>query len=313
MRKFSLLLVLLLCSLYISTPVFAHPGGTDSNGGHHNRSTGEYHYHHGYSAHQHKDMDGDGYLDCPYEFDDNTKYSSSSQHKIDLIVPTFPEFEEPTYPEIYIKSSKTSTSNEKTNKDSKDDSDSMFLISVCEFFAIISLVVFCISQNDKIQKMDRHHNYVKEHMEKDFEKKSEKILQGIKSLSVLEERITSSQKTLDDISAKIAIEEQNLFSIIEEKENTRLNISRMRSAPLDISFAKDGYPIWWDMSNKKKYGDYTVFYNSKAKVFHTDYSCAPFFATETHLFKVLPEGRPCKKCAKKFEGYTIPYWFTNPK
>lgn len=291
----------------------AHSGRTDSKGGHWNRSTGEYHYHHGYSAHQHKDMDGDGKLDCPYEFDDNTKYSSSSQHKIDLIVPTFPEFEEPTYPEIYLKSSKTSTANEKTNKDSKDNSDSMFLISVCEFFFIISLVVFCISQNDKIQKMDRHHNYVKEQMERDFEKKSEKILQGMNSLSVLEERITSSQKRLDDISAKIAKEEQNLSAIVEEKENTRLNISRMRSAPLDISFAKDGYPIWWDMSNEKKYGDYTVFYNSKAKVFHTDYSCAPFFATETHLFKVLPEGRPCKKCAKKFEGYTIPYWFSNPK
>lgn len=33
--------------------VFAHSGGTDSAGGHYNRSTGEYHYHHGYPAHQH--------------------------------------------------------------------------------------------------------------------------------------------------------------------------------------------------------------------------------------------------------------------
>lgn len=40
---------------------FAHSGRTDSNGGHYNRSTGEYHYHHGYSAHQHTNGD------CPYE------------------------------------------------------------------------------------------------------------------------------------------------------------------------------------------------------------------------------------------------------
>ena len=46
----------------------AHSGKTDSNGGHYNRSTGEYHYHHGYSAHEHYDMDGDGSDDCPYRF-----------------------------------------------------------------------------------------------------------------------------------------------------------------------------------------------------------------------------------------------------
>ena len=33
-----------------ATVVFAHPGRTDSNGGHYNRSTGEYHYHDGLSA-----------------------------------------------------------------------------------------------------------------------------------------------------------------------------------------------------------------------------------------------------------------------
>lgn len=74
MRK--LLSLLLLLSLLI-TPVFAHPGRTDENGGHWDRSTGEYHYHHGYSAHQHYDMDGDGIPDCPYDFRDNTSHSSS--------------------------------------------------------------------------------------------------------------------------------------------------------------------------------------------------------------------------------------------
>ena len=49
-----------------------HSGKTDSRGGHFNHSTGEYHYHHGYSAHDHYDMDGDGIVDCPYTFKDNT-------------------------------------------------------------------------------------------------------------------------------------------------------------------------------------------------------------------------------------------------
>lgn len=47
--------------------VFAHPGKTDSDGGHYDRSSGEYHYHHGYPAHQHDNGT------CPYDFDNNEK------------------------------------------------------------------------------------------------------------------------------------------------------------------------------------------------------------------------------------------------
>lgn len=40
---------------------YGHPGNTDSNGGHYDLSTGEYHYHHGYPAHQHPNGV------CPYD------------------------------------------------------------------------------------------------------------------------------------------------------------------------------------------------------------------------------------------------------
>lgn len=57
--------------------VCAHSGRTDANGGHYNRSTGEYHYHHGYPAHQHPNGV------CPYNYDktehkSNTSSSASS-------------------------------------------------------------------------------------------------------------------------------------------------------------------------------------------------------------------------------------------
>lgn len=57
----------LFCSCTMS---FAHTGRTDLNGGHYNRSTGEYHYHHGYPAHQHTNGA------CPYDFDDKTGQNS---------------------------------------------------------------------------------------------------------------------------------------------------------------------------------------------------------------------------------------------
>ena len=69
-------IVLVFSSMILS--VTAHPGKTDSNGGHTNHNTGEYHYHHGYPAHDHYDMDGDGKLDCPYKYDDKTDHASNN-------------------------------------------------------------------------------------------------------------------------------------------------------------------------------------------------------------------------------------------
>lgn len=71
MRK-RLLLLLAIVSISmscISIPL-AHPGRTDAYGGHWDHSTGEYHFHHGYPAHQH--IDGV----CPYDFDDQTNHNS---------------------------------------------------------------------------------------------------------------------------------------------------------------------------------------------------------------------------------------------
>jgi hypothetical protein len=62
-------LIIAIISLFLSSLANAHPGGTDLNGGHRDSSTGEYHYHHGYSAHQHTNGV------CPYE-SNNTTVSS---------------------------------------------------------------------------------------------------------------------------------------------------------------------------------------------------------------------------------------------
>lgn len=76
--------IIILCTVSVS----AHAGGTDGDGGHYDRSTGEYHYHHGYPAHQHPEGV------CPYEQDEETAYlydeivrakgDSSTKKKIDI-------------------------------------------------------------------------------------------------------------------------------------------------------------------------------------------------------------------------------------
>lgn len=62
MRQQLILLLFLICTFLAPlSDGFAHSGGTDSKGGHYDRSTGQYHYHHGYEAHQHPNGV------CPYE------------------------------------------------------------------------------------------------------------------------------------------------------------------------------------------------------------------------------------------------------
>lgn len=78
----SLLIIAVLITLF-TVAVFAHSGRTDANGGHRDSSTGQYHYHHGYPAHQHSGGR------CPYDYDDKTGSSSgssgsSSNNKVDL-------------------------------------------------------------------------------------------------------------------------------------------------------------------------------------------------------------------------------------
>lgn len=71
MKRSSRAIIVALCLLLsaaLPTVAIAHSGRTDSNGGHYNHSTGEYHYHHGYPAHQH-----DNGI-CPY----SSAYSNES-------------------------------------------------------------------------------------------------------------------------------------------------------------------------------------------------------------------------------------------
>lgn len=69
MRLMKILSAAIAVSILFGT-AYAHSGQTDSNGGHYNHSTGEYHYHHGYPAHQHTDGV------CPYDYDDRTGQNS---------------------------------------------------------------------------------------------------------------------------------------------------------------------------------------------------------------------------------------------
>ncbi len=78
-KKLYYVLFFLIFLTLVFTTASAHSGRTDSNGGHYNHSTGEYHYHHGYPEHQHTNGI------CPYT-SDHTKKKSEDDSGIGIIV-----------------------------------------------------------------------------------------------------------------------------------------------------------------------------------------------------------------------------------
>ena len=76
MNRKKIIAVLALLSLL--TPLAsAHPGHTDAAGGHWDSSTGEYHYHHGYPAHQHENGI------CPYEQPEAQELAAEDEYDYD--------------------------------------------------------------------------------------------------------------------------------------------------------------------------------------------------------------------------------------
>lgn len=85
LKRYLALLVCFVLLILQFNLAFAHGGRTDSDGGHYNQSTGEYHYHHGYPAHDHP-----GGV-CPYDYDDQTDHSGgTSGEKTTNELPLYP-------------------------------------------------------------------------------------------------------------------------------------------------------------------------------------------------------------------------------
>lgn len=72
--KHTIRMVLLFLFIFLlNIQVCAHPGRTDSDGGHHDNVNGGYHYHHGEPEHQHPNGV------CPYYVDEVASSASSSE------------------------------------------------------------------------------------------------------------------------------------------------------------------------------------------------------------------------------------------
>lgn len=130
------ILPIIVLLLVLTVPAYAHPGKTDANGGHYNRSTGEYHYHHGHPEHQHID----GF--CPYEYDDRTGQNSGTSSGGSASDDRIPSVQRNT------DSSESGTKGSRSNTSNKSFSVTMFWVIVCViiFFAYgVPYILVCVN------------------------------------------------------------------------------------------------------------------------------------------------------------------------
>lgn len=177
MKKTLLFFLLLLFALLLTATALAHSGGTDSQGGHTNQSTGEYHFHHGYSAHQHEDIDGDGVLDCPYDFVDNTEEStgtySESSEKIVIEIPELSVTPPVVKPPILPSETSEKSNNDNEQKNQFDPSNSLpFIFGIILFSVGLMFVPVVISGIKSRRKEKRERRRLEEEHKqvKQFEK-----------------------------------------------------------------------------------------------------------------------------------------------
>ena len=132
-----------LFMLVLLTPAaHAHSGRTDSSGGH--NSPDGYHYHHGYPAHQHYDIDGDGIIDCPYNFVDAAEHNSKEKDSST----------------VATTNNNSANSKKINNRLSAGDITNSIIASVVIVFYIAAIVCYTYSSNitqfiDKIRKHDK--------------------------------------------------------------------------------------------------------------------------------------------------------------
>lgn len=217
MKKILSLILILLLSILSAFTVLAHPGKTDSNGGHYNRSTGEYHYHHGYPEHQHPNGE------CPYDFDDKTGSNSSSDNKSN-----------DNYNYNYsaystTKSTYQSNSDSLSKASTKKESNMNYILLVFTFL-IIALILYIIFLREKLKST-------------------------IASLSDADEKCNITNDKLRALKSEITIYENELnyhLIIKEALENTKKPKYNICGTPALVKRQKNEERFQAELQNNKK-------------------------------------------------------------
>lgn len=329
MKKAILLFMCILVVLLCSPIAFAHPGRTDSTGGHNNRSTGEYHYHHGYSAHDHYDMDGDGIVDCPFDFADKTDHSTSSSSSLPRSYSSPPDFDAllPSSENI-SKSTDSSTSQQSPNTIESNEEAAILPVWFFSPLFIIILILLIIIKKQKNSSCALQQEI--DNLQSALSQVNAKWEEKVKQQYDIQQKVFDLQCLEIKESYTLQVEKMNQY-IDQSKKDTEYLSSELKKAlhtnakqplthdiPPDVAsdygipsgvYYLNGNIVRGAVSPQKPFGEFTVYVSSRSSVYHSEYFCSSGYTFEpAHIFSVIGTKRPCKKCGTCY-GDKIPAWY----
>lgn len=293
-RKLKFVVLVVLAAFLLPLSVSAHPGNTDENGGHYDQSTGEYHYHHGFPPHDHYDIDGDGIIDCPYDFVDKTgensgsSYSSGNSWVLD---------DKPVSVTKEADKNGNLPPNTKEEEGAKGMGNLSVAIAILTLFSV-AMVILAIKLGMKIKSEE------------------EKIARKNTELKIAEEKCEKISHQYNSLLEVIQRKNKDIplgsYSVLNPFSKGILDQLDLEiKIPEYVFFNKEGIPILLGPESRFPYGGYTVFSNYNSDVYHVNESCSGHDLASAHIFKMLEAGkRPCKKCGYSHRiPKTIPQWY----
>lgn len=304
-KKQKAFVLLLLVFLLIPSLTFAHAGKTDEFGGHYDYDTGEYHYHHGYPAHQHTDGI------CPYDFDDKTNHDSSSGSSSSSSGNRSEYFTETTTERITGTKSTTNPSNTEKKKEKKPMTAftkfAIFYIVVSLITLVVIIYMFKDEHNtdlNRIKALDKQINSLKNEIEeKDNTIKEvvDKANANIRKLAKENHMVQSELKETDEIIEEI-LTNNSLHQICKVPPDTQI-------------YMHDGSYEIYQKGYDAIYGKYTGYISDNGSKYHFRKACSNA-NTPICVFdkKMIGNRTPCQKCFNPLVNYkllTEPTWFTS--
>lgn len=300
-RILKLVATFILISSFLVVPASAHAGRTDSNGGHWDRETGVYHYHHGYPAHPHYDMDGDGVIDCPYDFDDQTGQNSGNPSNNSGSGSSSKKQYASEYEEGYDAGSQYGYQKgyeEGHTEGYEEGAADKEAEAKAEIADMQSEIDDLVAEAEKQAFANAFWTFA---------------LLGIPLVVVAALSLVSGShsREIADYKAKLQEmkheiqSERNKAAILRANPNATLP----DGIPEGVSLKFKCIPIKGRVSKTYPYGDYTVFLSASGKKFHRRYNCSN--ATKVAHFFQLGDGfEPCQRCVNEVVyGEALPEWW----
>ncbi len=284
-KYYSVGIIIILLTSILCTTVLAHSGNTDSYGGHKDRSDNSYHYHHGYSEHQHGT---DGWCDIT-----------------NRIMPLKPG----TGNRLYNKPEYSSKSERSNNG---VVIGLVILITVVTGIGTVAMSTSVFESNKSIKKAQKNYTKPKTANASPHNNTIAQFTLANAKSGYAKGSITSPVSAFPRTVPKSNVSNReiaNSFSDSIPKNISELKkrlesetLSQIAKVPANITYI-NGKPR---DNNDKIYGTYTVYVSKNGARFHQKIGCCSA-SKPLHIFDVKKTGLfPCSICNTK--NSDIPQW-----